>query len=64
MSQTPQFTYRELVQLSIVLKVDMRIADTLGFELTENQKELFEKIQQLIQQMDIESGWLPQGEKP
>lgn len=62
-SPAPQFSYQELCQLSVVLQVDIRVSDTLGLEVSDEQKRLFQKIQQLIQQMDIESGWLPQGEK-
>lgn len=59
-----QFTYQELIQLSVIIQVDIRVSDTLGLETSDEQIMLFDKVQKLIQQMGKDLHYLPQGEKP
>lgn len=57
-----QFTYQELNLIAVIIKVDMRVAETLGNEIEDDDKKLLAKVQSLIDNFfNLEN--LPQGEK-
>lgn len=43
-----QFTYQELNLIAVIIKVDMRVAETLGNEIEDEDKKLLVKVQSLI----------------
>lgn len=53
MSQAPQFTYQELNNIAVIIQVDMRVAQTLGLEISDEDKKLLEKVQRLIETFDF-----------
>lgn len=56
-----QFSYQELNNIAVIIQVDMRVAQTLGLEISDEDKKLLEKVQRLIENFDFSTNSTMEG---